>query len=177
MTRKWKITLRISATVVLMVVAVAAWAWKTRAPIIREIALDLKAGAGARGAQKQFERFIELRYGPMDDPANRQKVFLGFFDTNHIEGMRRLVGFMKPAERQTNIAATADWIANYRDKMSAQEREALASALLSEEGRARIQRASALYRSRDIAYRSATEPVIRELMTTLTALQGGTNAP
>ena len=33
----------------------------------------------------------------------------------------------------------------------------------SDEGRASLQQASAVYRSRDVGYRSATEPVVKEL--------------
>ncbi len=173
MTRKRTVASLIGLVLIVSTV-VACWAWKTRGPILKEVALDLKAGARARGAEKPFERFLELRYGPMNEPANRQKAFVGFFDPNHVEGMHRLVGYMKPSERQTNIAATAEWLANYRQAMTDMEQQSLADWLRSEEGRANIQRASALYRSRDVRYRSATEPVIRELMTTLAELQQNT---
>lgn len=171
MTRKWKVTLSITGGLLLVALAGGAWVWKTRAPLLREVALDLKAGAGARGAEKQYERFLELRYGSMTNPENRQKVFLGFFDTNHLEGMYRLVKFMKPNERTNNIAATADWLASYRENMTSAERDQLISWMKSPEGLKEIQRASAIYRSRDIGYRSSTEPVIRELMTTLAELR------
>lgn len=151
----------------------AAWLWNSRGPVIREVALDLRAGAQARHAEKPFERFLELRYGPMTEATNRQAAFLGFFDPDHLEGMYRLVRYMTPAERQTNISATATWLASYRQTMTDAERQALTDWLLSAEGRANVQRASALYRSRDVGYRSSTEPVIRELMTTLAELQQG----
>lgn len=171
MTRKWKIVLSIGVGLVLVAIAGGAWIWNKRAPLLREVALDLKAGARARGATNQYERFLELRYGAMTNPENRQKVFLGFFDTNHLEGMYRLVKFMKPSERTNNIAATADWLANYREKMTPAERDQLIYWMKSPDGLKNIQRASAIYRSRDIQYRASTEPVIRELMTTLAELQ------
>lgn len=149
----------------------AAWIWKSRGPVIRSIALDLRAGAQARHAEKPFERFLELRYGPMTEATNRQEAFLGFFDPNHVEGMYRLVRHMTPGERQKNIHATSNWLANYRATMTDGEKQSLADWLGSTEGRANIQRSSALYRSRDVGYRAETEPVIRELMTTLAELQ------
>lgn len=170
MTRKWKVALSITGGLLLVAVAGGAWFWKRRAPLLREVALDLKAGARARGAENQYERYLELRYGSMTNPENRQKVFLGFFDTNHLEGMYRLVKFMKPSERTNNIAATANWLESYRGNMTAAERSALSEWMHSPEGLKNIQRASAIYRSRDIGYRSSTEPVIRELMTTLAEL-------
>lgn len=169
-TRKGKILSSITATFIFAALA-AGWLWKTRAPILKEVALDIKAGVGARHAEKPFEKFLELRYGPMSDAKNRQTAFKGFFDPDHLEGMYRLVGHMKPNEKTNNIGATAVWLANYRAAMSPEERLALAQWIRSEEGRANIQRASAIYRSREIAYRAATEPVITELMTTLGALQ------
>ena len=175
MTQKTKIVVWIGASVVLVAAIGAGWIWKTRSGLVKEVALDLKAGAMSRHAENPFERFLELRYGPMTEPINRQKAFLGFFDADHMEGMRRLVGYMKPGERETNIAASARWIANYRESMSDPEKQSLAEWLHSEQGRVTLQRSSALYRSRDVWYRASTEPVIRELMTTFTMLhqQGG----
>src|SRR6185369_9651113 len=102
---------------------------------------------------------------------NRQTAFLAFFDANHLEGMHRLVGYMNEGERRTNIAATAQWIANYRATMTDGEKEALADWMQSEQGRSTLQRASAIYRTREVNYRVATEPVITELMTTLGRLR------
>ena len=170
MLTKKKVFLSLGAGVALFAAASGVWIWKTRGPVLRSIALDLKAGAKARHAEKPFERYLELRYGTPTNPANRQKAFLGFFDPNHLEGLYRMNGYMKPDERQTNIAASAQWIASYRDTMSDAEREGLAAWLQSEEGRASLQHASGLYRSRDVAYRAATEPVIRELMATLASI-------
>jgi len=170
MTRKKKILVSLGVAFV-VAGAAAGWMWKSRGPLVKEVALDLKAGAMSRHAEKPFERFLEIRYGPLNEPANRQKAFLGFFDPTHLEGMYRLVGYMRDGERETNIAATAEWLAQYRQSMSEAEQQALGDWVRSAKGRAEIQRASALYRSRDMAYRAATEPVIRELMTTLATLQ------
>ncbi|MCP5517448.1 MAG: hypothetical protein H7A45_09360 [Verrucomicrobiales bacterium] len=128
---------------------------------------DFRAGIAARRAPHPAVRFLELRYGPLDNPANRQKAFLHFFDAGHIEAMGVMVGHMDPGERQTNIADTAAWISDYRSTMTPAEREALGSFLDSPAGQAQLQQARHQYLSRDVAYRSATAPVIAELMMTL----------
>ncbi len=171
MKRKTKIVLSICAGAVLVAAVGAGWLWKTRGPLLKEVAVDLKAGAMARHAENPFERFLELRYGPMTNAVNRQRAFLGFFDQEHQEGMRSLVRYMSQEERQKNISDTAAWIARYRTTMTPAEKESLANWLLSDEGRVRLQKAASMYRGRDLAYRSATEPVIQELMTTLAGLQ------
>jgi hypothetical protein len=88
-----------------------------------------------------------------------------------MEGLHRIVSHMQGAQKQTNIAATAQWIANYRQGMTPEEKADLASHLHSQAGRATLQRATAEYLKRDVAYRAATAPVIAELMTTLSAVQ------
>ncbi len=170
MKRRTKIILSIVGAVLFLGTAGAVWLWTARGPVLRDIALNIKAGVQSRHAAKPFERYLELRYGPMNEATNRQKVFTGFFDPTHIQGMHRLVSHMKDAERQKNIAATAEWLANHRQAMSEPEKQALADWLRSDEGRQDIQKASALFRSQDIHYRAATEPVIRELMTTLATI-------
>lgn len=145
----------------------AGWVWKKRGAVIKDVAADLRAGAQSRHAPVPFDRFIELRYGPMDNPTNRQKAFVAFFDPAHMEGMYRLVGYMKPEEREKNIAASARWIARYRESMTEEDKRSLAAWLRQPGTRHELERASGLYRSRDINYRAATEEVIKELMTTL----------
>lgn len=178
MTRKTKAILWRSAGGLLLITACAGvWIWKTQGPVLREVAKDIRAGVKSRHAEHPFESFMQYRYGPMTEATNRQKAFLGFFDPAHMEGMYRLVRHMKPEEKQKNIGASAAWIAHYREHMTPAEKEALADWLQSENGRATLQQASALFRSRDVAYRSATEPVIKELMTTLASLRHEAVAP
>jgi len=133
----------------------------------REALLDLRAGAAARNDPKPVERFLELRYGPMTEPANRQKAFLDFFNVGHIEGLHLIVKHMPPEKRQSNITAMAQWVANYRTTMSPQEKASLRTHLNSPAGRLTIKQATSQYLSHDIRYRSSTEKVIRELMATL----------
>lgn len=172
MTRKTKTILwRSAGGLLLAVLGGGAWIWHSHGAVLREVAKDIRAGIKSRHAEHPFESYMEHRYGPMTEATNRQKAFLGFFDAAHMEGMYRLVRHMKPEERQKNIAASADWIAQYRETMTPAEKEALADWLQSDGGRATLQQASALFRSRDVGYRSSTEPVIKELMTTLAGLR------
>lgn len=158
-------------SLLLLVAGAGLWLWRTHRPELKTVIADLKAGAMARNAPQPLERFMELRYGPMDQPENRRKAFLQFFDLAHMEGMYRLVGHMKEGQRQTNIAATARWIADYRQTMSTEEKATLAAYLNSDAGRGVLQQATAKYLARDVDYRGATAPVIAELMTTLATLQ------
>lgn len=171
MTRKKRVILSALAAVLVIGGSTAGWVWKSRGPMLRAVAEDLKAGARSRNAEKPFEKFIELRYGPMTDPDNRRKAFVGFFDPVRTEGMYRLVGFMSDEERRANIAASAEWIARYRESMSPDEKQAMAAWLNAPGTQATLQKASSQYRSRDIRYRAATETVISELMTTLSMVR------
>ncbi len=74
-------------------------------------------------------------------------------------------------QRQANTEAMADWIANYRNTMPAEERAALQACLNSDVGQAMLRQATAQYQSQDVYYRGAQRAVIVELMTTLAALR------
>jgi hypothetical protein len=132
---------------------------------------DLGAAARAEHAPRPVDRYLELRYGPMTEPANRQRAFLEFFDMDHIEALYLIVGFMAGDQKRTNIAAMAQWIVEYRQTMSPQEKAALGKYLSSEPGRATLQRATAQYLQKDVKFRSETAAVIQELMTTLATTQ------
>jgi hypothetical protein len=136
-----------------------------------EVALDVQAALAARNDPKPVERFLELRYGPLTEPANRQAAFLDFFNVGHIQGLHLLVNRAPESRRQPSINAMAEWIANYRQTMSPDERQALGTYLGTDAGRRSIQQATALYLSHDVYYRAATAPVISELMATLAAVQ------
>lgn len=143
--------------------------FKTYTPV--EVVLDVRAGIAARNAPKPVEKFMELRYGPLNDPANRQKAFIDFFNVGHIQGMHLLVERMPESRRQENIQGMAQWIANYRRTMTPAEKRALSEYVHSAEGRAAVQQATAQYLSHNVHYRAATASVIAELMTTLTAVK------
>jgi hypothetical protein len=78
---------------------------------------------------------------------------------------------MNGPQRETNTAAMAQWLADYRQTMSPEEKQALGAHLRSEAGRLAIRQATAQYLSQDVHYRATTVPVIRELMTTLAEVQ------
>lgn len=136
-----------------------------------EVVQDLRAGIQAHHAPRPVERFLEIRYGPLTEPANRQKAFLDFFNVGHIQGLQIITSHMQGAHRQTNIAAMAQWIAEYRQTMTQEERENLRTYLGSPSGQTAVQKATAQYLKQDVHYRAATAPVIAELMSTLAALQ------
>jgi len=153
----------------LVLLALGATLWVRRfhtyTPV--EAVLDLRAAAGARNAPRPVERFMELRYGPMNVPANREKAFLDFFNVGHIEGLHILVQRAPPEYRQQAIQNMANWVAEYRRTLTTEEKASLAAYLNSESSRATLDRATAKYLSHDVRYRAITAPVIAELMATL----------
>lgn len=108
----------------------------------REAMLDIKAGLAARHAPKQLERFLEVRYGSMTNPQNREKAFLDFFNVDHIKGLNFLVSRMAADRRGSNITAMAEWVANYRESMTPGERNFLSAHLNSPEGVVKVRQAT-----------------------------------
>jgi len=170
--RKAKIILFV-AVGSLLVIALAAVLWMRHFHryTAMEVVRDIRAGLAARDAPQPVERFLELRYGTMAEPANRQKAFLDFFNVGHIEGLHLMVTHMQDGERQTNIAAMARWVADYRRTMSPEEKQALNALLNTPDGRRMLRQATAHYLAQDVHYRAATASVIQELLTTVVAVQ------
>jgi hypothetical protein len=159
---------------VLMSAGAVLWFWTFRHYTPKELMKDVQAGLAARNVREPAERigtFLEARYGPLTDAANRERAFLGFFEVDHINGLRFIVAHTPAGQKQANTQAMADWIAHYRAAMTPEERATLAEHLNSESGRAMLQRATAQYQSQDVYFRAAQKPVIAELMTTLAALR------
>jgi len=158
---------------VLLLVALGTTLWVRRfhhyTPA--EALKDLRAAAAVGDVPKPVDYFMELRYGPQTDPANRQKAFLDFFNAGHIEGLYILVGHIHPSEKKANIAGMANWVADYRNTMSPQEKAALKAYTQSAAGRAAIREATAYYLGQDVRYRAATAGVISELLKTLAEVQ------
>jgi hypothetical protein len=128
---------------------------------------DLRAAAQVGKAPRPVERFLELRYGTLTDPENRQKAFLDFFNIGHIKGLHLLASSMGNEQRQASIAAMAQWVADYRATMTADEKAALGAYVRSETGRETVQQAAAQYLQQDVQFRASTASVIQELMTTV----------
>ena len=156
---------------VVLALGVTWWirTFRTYTPV--EVAQDLQAAVAARNAPKPVERFLELRYGPLTQPENRQKAFLDFFNVGHIEGLQILVSRAPESRRKASIDAMAEWVAEYRRTMSPEEKRALREQVSTEQGRVMLKDATAKYLSQDVRYRAATAPVISELMATLAEVQ------
>ncbi len=137
-----------------------------------ELMQDIRAGIAARNipdADERFEKYLELRYGPQSDPANRQKVFLDFFNLDHIRALQLMVKHSPENQRQANIDATAKWVEKYRESLTPQQRADL-SARLQSPGQTMLQQATAQYNSQDVQYRGQTAPVISQLLQTIASL-------
>lgn len=145
----------------------AFWVSPWRPRLSEGLKADLRAAFKLRHTPHPARQFLALRYGSLDDPANRQKAFLGFFDLERIEGMHRIVELMPADKRDQNIADMAGWIADFRNGLSTGDRAALGAYLNSPAGVQMIQRATSAYLQRSVEYRSATAPVIVELMSTI----------
>ncbi|MGA2246468.1 MAG: hypothetical protein ABSH48_15845 [Verrucomicrobiota bacterium] len=173
--RKGKILLRAGiAALAVAIVVLAAGVHYVRTQIPKEIIPDIRAAIGARGVadpDARFKKFLENRYGSMDEPANRERAFEGFFNRDHIKAMQLIVKHSPPGQRLANIRATANWLANYRQNMSPQEKGDLADYFQSDSGRAALQAATGQFLNQDAEYRSATTPVINQLMTILSGVK------
>jgi hypothetical protein len=132
---------------------------------------DLRAGAQAGHSPHPAREFLELRYGPQTDPANREKALEDFFNVGHIEGLYLIVGNRTDAKTKKLVGEVAGIIGEYRQTMSATEKADLGAYFNSDAGRAQIHAATDDYQSKSSQYRSITSPVVGELLTTLTAVK------
>jgi len=135
---------------------------------------DIRAGIAARNLKDPDQRllkYLEVRYGPMSDPTNRQSAFVDFFNLEHIQTLQLLVQHSPESQRQQNIDAMARWVASYRASLSPQERAALSARFQTGQGQAMLRRATAQYNSQDVRYRGSTAPVISQLLRTLYEVQ------
>ena len=161
-------------TTLVFIVAGAVLVQHIRHRLPPGLMLDIRAGVAARDipdADQRFEKYLEGRYGPMSDAANRQKAFLDFFNIEHIKALKLLVQHSPENLRQANINATAKWLQHYRESLNPAERADLAARLQSPEGRTMLQQATQQYNSQDVRYRGQTVAVISQLLTTISSLQ------
>ncbi len=135
---------------------------------------DIRAAIPARGIQdpdERLTRYLELRYGSLSEAANREKVFLAFFDVDHIKALQLIVRHSPDDQRQANIQAMARWVEGYRNTLTDEERAAINAKFQTPEGRAMLRKATAQYNSQDVRYRGMTAPVISQLLQTISMVQ------
>jgi hypothetical protein len=162
-----------ACAVVILLVSVAWMFWVRHfhqyTPV--EALLDLQAASRVGVSAQPVERFLELRYGPMSNPANREKAFLDFFNIGHIKGLNMLVKATASGQRQANIDAMAQWVAGYRATLTPVEKATLGAYLRSDAGRVTLQQAAAGYLREDVHFRASSAGVVKELLTTVAAVQ------
>ena len=169
--RKRKLLWACATVIALMALAVTFWIRRFQNYTPIEALQDLRAAAQVKNAPRPVERFLELRYGPLTEPANRQKAFLDFFNVGHIKGLNLLASRMPIEKRQSSVTAIAQWVENYRTTMTPEEKAALGAYVTSPVGRAKLEQATGQYLRQDVRFRAGSAPVIQELMTTLATLQ------
>jgi hypothetical protein len=174
-TKSWRKFWRFAGVALLILLAAGAFEFRRlRQRLPPDLLLDLRAGSvGYRlpDADQRFQSYIEHRYGPQSDPANRKKAFLDFFNLDHIRSLRWLVKHTPQNMQQANIDACARWIGQFRDSLSPEQRADLAAQLQTPQGRLTLQQATAEYNSQDVQYRGQTTPVISQLLRTVASLQ------
>jgi hypothetical protein len=131
-----------------------------------------RAGEGERPApRKLVEMFLEARYGSLDNPTNREKAFLDFFNSDNVKRLNLVVNNMPKEFQSVGINGMADWVSSYRTTMTPAEKNSLRAALATPEGAVKIRQATAAYLKQDVYYRAASARVIEELMATLDSIQ------
>ena len=157
--------------IVLAALATAFWVRQFHQYTPVEAIRDIQAAARVGPGPQPVERFMRLRYGPMSNPANRQKAFLDFFNIGHIKGLNILVSQTHLSQRQPNIDAMAQWVADYRTTLTPDEKAALSAYLSSNAGQATLKQAAAEYMREDVHFRASTANVVQELMTTVATVR------
>lgn len=164
--------LYLSGVFIAVVAALAFW-WSHRwghylpSDAYRDVVAAMQVG----DTKRPVERFLEIRYGAMDNAQNRQKAFQEFFNVDHIEGLYQIVNRLPPETRQARIEEMARWVAQYRQNLSPSERQSLKAYFESETGRAAVRQARIQYMKKDHRFRADAVPVIQEMMLTLHVVQ------
>jgi hypothetical protein len=153
----------------LLLLLAGGWWWQHRfhnyTPI--DALKDLRVVARLRHSSQPVQDFLTLRYGPQDIPANREKVIMDFFNPGHIEGLYLIAGNRTDAKARATVGEVARTFAAYRQEMTAQEKSDLHNFFSSDAGKAQLQAVKECYQSKDPAFRSTTEPVVKEFLATV----------
>lgn len=161
------------ALVAVLIAGAVGW-FAIRRRIPPELIQDIRADIGVKDiwdANQRLQRYLDLRYGPQSDPANREKVFMDFFNIEHIKALQLMVQHSPENQRQANIATMTRWVGEYRKSLTPQERATLNAHFQTETGHQMLRQATAQYNSQDVRYRGLTAPVISELLNTLSSVQ------
>lgn len=172
--KSWRLVWQITGGTLLVLVVAGAYVVHRIRQLPPELMQDIRAGIAARDIadpNQRFEKFLEGRYGPQNDPVSQRNAFLGFFNPDHIKAMQLLVKHSPANQRQANINAAAKWVQQYRENLTPQQRADLAARILSPEGLATLKQATALYNSQDVHYRDQSQPVVSQLLTTIASLK------
>ena len=139
----------------------------------REFLKDVQAGLAARNIPQpkaRVEAFLTARYGPLTDPANRQHAFLDLFNVDHTKALDFIAGHGPANQQQADTQAMAEWIAQYRKTMSAEERSALRARVNSASGQSMLKQSTAHFMAQEESVRNVQKPVMMEITATLTSL-------
>ena len=160
-------------TIGLVVLALGTIFWKRRFHDYTPAAavLDLRAAYEARHAPVPMKRFLELRYGDQEDPANRTAAVIDFFNVGHIDGLSLMVGKHPGQRTREGISNVAKTLHDYRQNMTPEDKKILADHFNSAEGREQLRTATGSFQSKNPQFRALVAPVIQELMTTLATVQ------
>lgn len=172
--KSWRFFWQIAGTTLLVFVVAGLYVVHRIRQLPPELIQDIRAGIAARDIadpNRRFEKFLEGRYGPLNDPVHQRNAFLGFFTPDHIKAMQLLVRHSPPKQQQANIDAAAKWVRQYRENLTPQQRADLAARLLSPEGLATMQQATAVYNSQDVHYRDQSQAVVSQLLDTVASLK------
>ena len=106
--KSWRLFWQIAGVTLLILVVAGAYVVHRIRQLPPELMQDIRAGIAARNItdpNQRFEKFLEGRYGPQNDPVNQRAAFLGFFNPDHIKAMQLLVKHSPESQRQANINA------------------------------------------------------------------------
>jgi hypothetical protein len=159
--------------VALIVTGSALWTRTFHHYSPRELLKDVRAGLAAKDiqpAKARVEAFLTARYGPLTEPANRQRAFLDLINVDHTKALDFIAGRSPASQKQADTQAMAEWIAQYRKMMTAEERATLRTLINSPSGQSMLKQSTAHYMAQEESVRNAQKAVMMEITATLTSL-------
>src|SRR5258708_13680505 len=111
-TGKTKLLAWIGGALVILIASFLVWTHYFHHYTPLDALKDLRAGAQVGHSAHPAQRFLELRYGPQTDPANREKAFMDLFNAGHIEGLNLIVGCRTHPPTQPIVAQLPNIVAD-----------------------------------------------------------------